>query len=486
MYSKLTIKILTPFELGSKVAIKVKKLGSYVSNEWVWVASRASSLEVTTAGNIADTTTNFHTAIDADVISGDYNVTKIGTDTIEIEALSSNITFISYRFLDGLEEHYVQGTDYEINVNNYNPTFDVTTLPLMLIKSPHYINVPFYNETTTAAQLRIKIWSGDLSAEPTGSVYQLTIPRPSIDFEEFNVNISDLIDESLLAKPIIDLTNPNSVVDVCDNCVRWVKYAISYIDDSYTTIGSQKYLIATEGYGYYNEGANPKEPNSGVLSSCKKRKVARSGMIVLPFLNNGKVNKVEVRGYPASVNMIDYVVTPINNSNKIVQYVQLKGSAYPNAEYVEMKFLPSNEIYVFELIDECRYNPIQVLFKNKYGQFDTLTLFKKSSKSISVENDDFVNNYIKNGVYSTTTHQHKKINITAKESIKVSSGYIGEEENELYKQLLISDGVYFYENEKLIPVNIKTSGLEYKTRVNDKLVNYELEFDYAYNVIQNV
>ena len=100
MYSKLTIKILTPFELDSKVAIKVKRGVSYVVMNGYGLQVEHKPLEVTTAGNIADTTTNFYTAIDADVISGDYNVTKIGTDTIEIEALSDNIRFISYRFLE--------------------------------------------------------------------------------------------------------------------------------------------------------------------------------------------------------------------------------------------------------------------------------------------------------------------------------------------------------------------------------------------------
>ncbi len=52
--------------------------------------------------------------------------------------------------------------------------------------------------------------------------------------------------------------------------------------------------------------------------------------------------------------------------------------------------------------------------------------------------------------------------------------------------MLLSETVFFYENDALVPVNVSTSSLEYKTRVNDKLVNYTIEFDYAYNLIQNV
>jgi hypothetical protein len=51
--------------------------------------------------------------------------------------------------------------------------------------------------------------------------------------------------------------------------------------------------------------------------------------------------------------------------------------------------------------------------------------------------------------------------------------------------MLYSDTIYFYDGD-LVPVNVKSSSLEFKTRVNDKLVNYSLDFDYAYNIIQNV
>ena len=97
----------------------------------------------------------------------------------------------------------------------------------------------------------------------------------------------------------------------------------------------------------------------------------------------------------------------------------------------------------------------------------------------------FINNYVSGGTYDTTKHQFQKLNVTAKKSIKANSGYISEAENILYEQLLYSDQVYFYDG-TLIPVNVTSSSLEYKTRVNDKLVNYSIDFEYAYNIIQNV
>lgn len=67
----------------------------------------------------------------------------------------------------------------------------------------------------------------------------------------------------------------------------------------------------------------------------------------------------------------------------------------------------------------------------------------------------------------------------------MNSGYIKESENELYKQLLISDNVQFYIG-GYIPVNVASKSLEFRTRINDSLVKYTIDFDYAYNTINNI
>jgi len=123
---------------------------------------------------------------------------------------------------------------------------------------------------------------------------------------------------------------------------------------------------------------------------------------------------------------------------------------------------------------------------NRYGAFDSLTLFKKSSSTLSVTKDKFTNNYLTNGVYDVTRHQMKDINIQAMEKLNVNSGYINEAENELYKDIMVSDLIYLYEDGNLTPLKLNKSSLEIKNRVNDGLVNYSLEFDYAFNYIQNV
>jgi len=51
---------------------------------------------------------------------------------------------------------------------------------------------------------------------------------------------------------------------------------------------------------------------------------------------------------------------------------------------------------------------------------------------------------------------------------------------------MLSESVYVYKDSLKLPVNVSDSSIEYKTNVNDKLVNYTIEFDYAYDKINNL
>jgi len=53
----------------------------------------------------------------------------------------------------------------------------------------------------------------------------------------------------------------------------------------------------------------------------------------------------------------------------------------------------------------------------------------------------------------------------------------------LFDELLMSTKIYLRENDVVRPVNIKTKNIAYKTRLNDKLIQYTFEFENSYNKI---
>jgi len=77
-----------------------------------------------------------------------------------------------------------------------------------------------------------------------------------------------------------------------------------------------------------------------------------------------------------------------------------------------------------------------------------------------------------------------------KESITLSSGFLSEEYNEVFKQMMLSEKAWVTNVvdsvEQVLPINVKTGDITYKTSLNDKLVQYTIEFDNSYDTINNI
>ena len=118
---------------------------------------------------------------------------------------------------------------------------------------------------------------------------------------------------------------------------------------------------------------------------------------------------------------------------------------------------------------------------------EDLWFYKRSKLNTSTESQTYQNNQIlSNGAYNTYEHQMRKFNVTSKETLTINSGFVSEDLNEAFVQLLQSDKMWITYEGNLLPINIKTSNLSHKTSKDDKLINYELEVEFAFNKINTV
>jgi hypothetical protein len=190
---------------------------------------------------------------------------------------------------------------------------------------------------------------------------------------------------------------------------------------------------------------------------------------------------ITVISYPD--NQIDYEITPPTSllSNEMVQNLWVDVSEATTDEYIEIVF---NGVTTTLLItDECRYTPIDIAFQNKEGALQIFTFFKAKSESMTTTNEEFETD---RGQPLAGNHQYVKYNVQGKSKFKVNSGFVAEALNETFKQMLLSERVWMYENEIFTPLNIASKSIEYKTRQKDRLINYEIEFEYAFNEINNI
>lgn len=133
------------------------------------------------------------------------------------------------------------------------------------------------------------------------------------------------------------------------------------------------------------------------------------------------------------------------------------------------------------------YDPIKVKFVNRYGAMEDLFFMKRSKKTTEIDAQTYQNNQIlSNGAYNTYDHQMRRFNVSSKETLLINSGFTKEDMNEAYVQLLQSSKAWMEYEGSLYPINIKTSSMSHKTTRDDRLINYELEVEFAFNKINTV
>lgn len=168
------------------------------------------------------------------------------------------------------------------------------------------------------------------------------------------------------------------------------------------------------------------------------------------------------------------------DSSEIVQNIWIDISVATTDEYIEVTY--NGETITLLITDECRYTPIDIAFKNKEGALCILPFFKAQTESLSVTSEEFQSD---RGQAIDGFHQYVNFNVQGRTKLKVSSGFVKEEMNEIFKQLFLSEQIWRFDGTNYIPLNISSKSLEYKTRQKDRLINYEVEFDYAFNEINN-
>lgn len=348
--------------------------------------------------------------------------------------------------------------------------------------SPYYVSVPLIspNSSEICSQYTIKIyiWSGNKSAVPSEATYEKTkINAAGLDTTD-KVNIARIVND------FIDFTCTQSIVTSLEdgNNQSWVKLEVYYAttDESDDDLAQLvQTVLATKGYGYFLEGENPQIPANKILLEGDEFKVNRTGFFVLPiYADEVTTSNVTVKSYP--INEIDYTISVPGTeySNELVQYLWVNISEAANDEYIEIVY---NSIITTILItDECRYTPIDICFQNKEGAIQLLTFFKKKTDSMQLESEKYEGNR------DIGEHQFIKFNINSVSKFSINSGYMDEDKNETIKQLLRSERVWQLSASVEIPLNISTSSFETKTRQNDRLINYAIEFEYAFNDINNV
>jgi len=142
-----------------------------------------------------------------------------------------------------------------------------------------------------------------------------------------------------------------------------------------------------------------------------------------------------------------------------------------------------------------KYEPQRITFVNKYGQFQDLWFLLKKTLTTDTTKEEYQGINLTSSGSSTTydTSKATKVlyNKESKQRITLNSGYYPEAYNAVFEQLLESEQVWIQflnavGQTQYLPVNVMTSSFVEKTKLNDKLIDYTIEFAEAYDKINNI
>jgi len=348
--------------------------------------------------------------------------------------------------------------------------------------SPYYIDTPLVYAGTTCAKyiLNVWVWNGDKSTPDSTNSYQITYENTTGSTGSHSININAIIQDYIEFKePSPSLVSGVQVIDG-DN-QQWVYTYVTY--DAVATIQNEATDLMVLGYAYGNEGRNVTAVKNNTLLIPQQYKVNRAGSFVFPIYVPISLTPADitVKSYPSL--FINFSATPAESdlSNKAVKYLWIDVSLAINESYIEIVW--NGKTTTLDITNECKYTPLDTFFQNKDGAIQAFTLFKKQQESISVKDSSFETN---RGQASDGFHQFVRYGVQARTTLTAETGWLDEDMNEIVKQILLTERIWSFANGVYTPLNLKMTSQKFKTRQNDRLINYTMTFEKSYNEINNI
>jgi hypothetical protein len=332
----------------------------------------------------------------------------------------------------------------------------------IFIRSPYFIEI---NEAgQTGAKIEIFLWNKG-TTEPTVPTYTLTKNIPSALQPSISWNVANYAKEYI--KPIAPVTVS---VPTEENVNTWcyMKIKTYKLVTSTPTLLNTETFVCLNGYTQYSSGYN----QSDVAT-------------VVPLVNTN-IKLTTFSGF-------NYIDVWIEENTDFVWQGNDEYFFTPTSEglwKLPYDYDPYSLSYeggeiIFgintEQLCEPKYTPITCTFINRFGGWQFLTFFKANSSSIDVTSKDF--NMLPASInYNVLQGQKRVFNSQGKQKVKCNTGWVDENYFDLIQDLLLSETVLL--NNK--PVIVKSQSADYKTNIKEKNINYEIEFEYNFGLINDV
>ena len=208
------------------------------------------------------------------------------------------------------------------------------------------------------------------------------------------------------------------------------------------------------------------------------------------YLPEGTAGKFPIFAEGVGKVIIDSATTQITdsgNSGQKIQYVTIPANSSSIKIYAIDDSTLLKTVTVTNVC-EPKYTPYKITFLNKLGALQDLWCFKKTTEALNVTDEMYRRNNINTSSlsYNLYSGQQQRQNVNATTSIVLNTGYVKEDFNSAIEELFLSENAWILFEGNTLPVMVKNKSYTTKTVLNDKLINHTINFDFAFNKINNV
>ncbi len=311
------------------------------------------------------------------------------------------------------------------------------------------------------------------SSASTGTkVYELSKSNPSLTQTSTQYNVSNFIREYINNSYTVG-TNSFAIESPVNNWVNVRIKRYELVGATYNLLDSTVYA-GVNGYTEFMDGLN-----AGANVTTSAFLMGNSGITYK--IKDNSTNYLNVFVQAGLWNYINSALS-ININLNITDFSIIRFPIKTGENRLWNLSIPAYQFSIYGVIeDEAKYTPSVCRFINKKGGWDFVTFYK--AKVINISSTETKYKILPSALnYDTSLGQYKVYNTNGQKSIKLNSGWVDENHSILIQDLLLSETVFLDD----VPVIVKTQSFEAKTSLQNKQINYEIEFDYAFDLINTV
>ena len=241
--------------------------------------------------------------------------------------------------------------------------------------------------------------------------------------------------------------------------------------------------VALPGYGRFIDGtlASFVPSNSGVLmTSGITIYIPEGERLTVPVPNNGTLD--EATWFDGTTHTtIEASPGSATDTNAVVLYerepVDLETTGIYRFDGVDTYSLRAS----IERVPDPNNQATRIYFMNRLGAIQEMWFFGRKNESFSVKGITTRRDTKRWAGFDRERHQYIDYSKNGRQTYTLNSGFQVEANNELFKELLMSEQIWMDEGINKVPVRILSSNLEIKSQRWDRLINYTIQFEAAFD-----